>query len=141
MTCYSFSNRIKKMNQSNVLILYQQRQRDRRQRALLLHQNFDFLFYLGWSGCFHQSKHNIMKVVQSSTIYFQKCNNWIGVDLNLLTFLTLLDAGGGGVISHHSVRDAPTNPKSLDFSQFDPASNRVKVIGHTWDPVGSPPGQ
>ena len=40
-------------------------QRDRRQRALLQHQNFDFLFYLGWSGCFIQSKHIIMKVVQS----------------------------------------------------------------------------
>ena len=25
------------------------------------YQNFNFLFYLGWSGC----KHNIMKVVQS----------------------------------------------------------------------------
>ena len=25
-------------------------QRDRRRRALLKHQNFDFLFYLGWSG-------------------------------------------------------------------------------------------
>ena len=25
-------------------------QRDRTQRALLQHQNFDFLFYLGWSG-------------------------------------------------------------------------------------------
>jgi hypothetical protein len=34
-------------------------------RALLQHQNFDFLFYLGWSGCFTQSKHIIMKVVQS----------------------------------------------------------------------------
>ena len=40
-------------------------QRDRRQRASLQHQNFDFLFYLGWSGCFTQIKHNIMKVVQS----------------------------------------------------------------------------
>ena len=44
---------------------YYLQQRDRRQRALLQHQNFDFLFYLGWSGCFTQSKHNIMKVVQS----------------------------------------------------------------------------
>ena len=40
-------------------------QRDRRPRALLKHQNFDFLFYLGWSGCFTQSKHNIMEVLQS----------------------------------------------------------------------------
>ena len=40
-------------------------QRDRRWRALLKHQNFDFLFFLGWSGCFTQSKHNIMKVAQS----------------------------------------------------------------------------
>ena len=76
-------------------------QRDSRtRRALLQYQNFDFLFYLGWSGCFPQSKHNIMKVVQSLTIYFQKCNNRVGVDLNLF-----------------------------------------KVLGHTWDPVGSPPGQ
>ena len=45
--------------------LYKYSQRDRRQRALLQHQNFDFLFYLGWSGCFTQSKLNIMKVVQS----------------------------------------------------------------------------
>ena len=27
-------------------------QRDRRRGALLQHQNFNFLFYLGWSGCF-----------------------------------------------------------------------------------------
>ena len=40
-------------------------QRDRARRALLQHQNFNFLFYLGWSGCFTQSKHTIMKVVQS----------------------------------------------------------------------------
>ena len=33
--------------------------------ALLQHQDFNFLFYLGWAGCFTQSKHNIMKVVQS----------------------------------------------------------------------------
>ena len=31
-------------------------QRDRRQRALLQHQNFNFLSYLGWYGCFTQSK-------------------------------------------------------------------------------------
>ena len=41
-------------------------QRDRRRRALLQHQNFDFLFYLGRSGCFIlESKHIIVKVVQS----------------------------------------------------------------------------
>ena len=40
-------------------------QRDRRWRALLQYQNFNFLFYLGWSGCFTQRKHNIMKVVLS----------------------------------------------------------------------------
>ena len=40
-------------------------QRDRRRRALLQHQNFDSLFYLVWSVCFTQSKHIIMKVVQS----------------------------------------------------------------------------
>ena len=56
-----------------------------------------FLLYLGWSGCFTQSKHNIRKVVQS---YCQKCNNSIGVDLNVF-----------------------------------------KVLGHTWDPVGSPRGK
>ena len=33
--------------------------------ALLQPQNFNFLFYLGWSGCFTQSEHNITKVVQS----------------------------------------------------------------------------
>ena len=42
-----------------------QGQRDRRQRALLQHQHSDFLFHMGWSGCFTQSKQNIMKVVQS----------------------------------------------------------------------------
>ena len=88
----------KKWGHSN--FAFQHCQRDRRRRALLRHQNFDFLFYLSWSGCFPQSKHNIMKVVQSLTIYFQKCNNRVGVDLNLF-----------------------------------------KVLGHTWDPVGSPPGQ
>ena len=31
-------------------------QRDRRRRALLQHQNFDFLFYLGWSGCFYYNE-------------------------------------------------------------------------------------
>jgi hypothetical protein len=41
------------------------RQRDRTQRALLEYQNFNFLFYLGCFGSFTQSKHNIMKVVQS----------------------------------------------------------------------------
>ena len=47
-------------------------------------------------------------------------------------FLTLLDAGGGlarpplGVISRHSVGDAPTNSKFLDFSQFDPYFHLVK---------------
>ena len=46
--------------------------------------------------------------------------------------LTLYDAGGGshepplGIISHHSVGDAPTNPKFLDFSQFDPYFHLVK---------------
>ena len=34
-------------------------------KSLIMAQNFDFLFYLGWSGCFTQSKHNIMKVVHS----------------------------------------------------------------------------
>ena len=42
-----------------------QAQRVRKQRVLLQHQNFDFLFYLGLSGCFTQSKHIIMKVVQT----------------------------------------------------------------------------
>ena len=46
-------------------------QRDRTRGALLQHQNFNFLFCLGWSGCFTQSKH-IIKVVQSWNIYFQK---------------------------------------------------------------------
>jgi hypothetical protein len=46
-------------------LVFISRQRDRRRRALLQQQNFDFLIYLGWSGCFTQSKHNIMKVVQS----------------------------------------------------------------------------
>ena len=40
-------------------------QRDRTWRALLEYQNFNFLFYLGCIGSFTQSKHNIMKVVQS----------------------------------------------------------------------------
>jgi len=46
--------------------------------------------------------------------------------------LTLFHAGGGlagpllGVISCHSVVDAPTNPKFLDFSQFDPYFHLVK---------------
>ena len=40
-------------------------QRDRTRRALLQYQNFDFLFYLGCFGSFTQSRHNIMKVVQS----------------------------------------------------------------------------
>ena len=40
-------------------------QRDRTRRALLPYQNFDFLFYLGWSGSFPQSKHNIITVVQT----------------------------------------------------------------------------
>ena len=31
-----------------------------------------------------------------------------------------------GVISHHSVGDAPTNSKFLDFSQFDPYFHLVK---------------
>ena len=39
-------------------------QRDRTQRALLRYQNFDFLFYLGWSGSFPQTKKKKMKVVQ-----------------------------------------------------------------------------
>jgi hypothetical protein len=44
--------------------------------------------------------------------------------------------GGGshepplGIISHHSVGDAPTNPKFLDFSQFDPYFHPGKVIFH-----------
>ena len=37
----------------------------KRRRALIQHKNLDFLFYLGWSGCFTQSKLIIMKVVQS----------------------------------------------------------------------------
>ena len=83
-------------------------QRYRTQRAWLHYKNFDFLSHLSWSGSFPQSKHNIMKVVQ--TIYLQKYNkrvcpkksgpfHWLGVDLNL-----------------------------------------YKVLGHTWDPLGSPPG-
>ena len=46
--------------------------------------------------------------------------------------LTLSHPGGGshepplGVISHHSVGDAPTNPKFLDFYQFDPYFHLVK---------------
>ena len=50
---------------SQVMCHITKEQRDKRRRALLQHQNFDFLFYLGWSGSFTQSKHNIMKVVQS----------------------------------------------------------------------------
>merc|ERR1712051_390553 len=48
------------------------------------------------------------------------------------TLLTLFHAGGGshepplGVFSHHSVGDAPTNPKFLDFYQFDPYFHLVK---------------
>ena len=45
--------------------VYMKYQRDRRRRALLQRQNFVFLFYLGWSDCFTQTKHNKMKVVQS----------------------------------------------------------------------------
>ena len=43
-----------------------------------------------------------------------------------------IPCGGGphgpplGVISCHSVGDAPTNPKFLDFSQFDPYFHLVK---------------
>ena len=41
--------------------------------------------------------------------------------------LTLQDAGGGlGVISHHSVGDAPANPKFLDFCNFDPYFHLVE---------------
>ena len=46
--------------------------------------------------------------------------------------LTLLDVGGGphgptlGVISCHSVGDAPTNSKFLDFSQWNPYFHLVK---------------
>ena len=46
--------------------------------------------------------------------------------------LTLLDPGGGlarpplGVISCHSVEDAPTNSKFLDFSQLHPYFHLVK---------------
>ena len=48
--------------------------------------------------------------------------------------LTLYHVGGGphgpplGVISCHSVGDAPTNPKFLDFSQLDPYFHLVKLI-------------
>ena len=80
------------------------KQRYRRRRALLQHQNFDFLFYLGWSGCFTQSKHNIMKVVQSWTIDFQKCNNLAGVDLNLLKVLGhTWDPVHSGCLDHKKV--------------------------------------
>ena len=54
------------------------------------------------------------------------------VDRFHLKTLTLYHPGGGshepplGVISHHSVGDAPTNPKFLDFSQFDPYFHLVK---------------
>ena len=50
----------------------------------------------------------------------------------LVYSLTLFHAGGGlarpplGVISCHSLVDAPTNPKFLDFSQFDPYFHLVK---------------
>ena len=46
--------------------------------------------------------------------------------------LTIYTARGGshepplGVISHPSEGDAPTNPKFLDFSQFDPYFHLVK---------------
>ena len=71
-------------------------QRERRRRALLQHQNFDFLFYLGvvWLLYTKQAQYN------EGCAKFQKCNNQVGVDLNLF-----------------------------------------KVLWHTWDPVGSPPGQ
>ena len=45
-------------------VIYNLSQRDRTRRALLQYQNFDFLFYLGWSGSFPQSNNYIMKVVQ-----------------------------------------------------------------------------
>ena len=38
-----------------IFFLLMTQQRDRRQRALLQHQNLDFLFYLGWSGCLHKA--------------------------------------------------------------------------------------
>ena len=52
-------------NTISCLYIMEYVQRDRTQRALLQYQNFYFLFYLGWSGSFPQTKHNIMKVVQS----------------------------------------------------------------------------
>ena len=54
----------------------------------------------------------LTEVVEASWCYFFE--NW---------FLTLSPLG---VISHHSVGDAPTNPKFLDFSQFDPYFHLVK---------------
>ena len=33
-----------------------------------------------------------------------------------------------GVISHHSVGNAPTNPKFIEFSQFDPYFHLVKLF-------------
>ena len=66
--------------------------------------------------------------VRSERGDFNFCGKWSSRVLPL----TLLDAGGGshepplGVISHHSVGDAPTNPKFLDFSQFDPYFHLVK---------------
>jgi hypothetical protein len=49
----------------SVFSVYSGTQRDRRQRALFQHPISIFSFLGGWSGCFTQSKHNIMKVVQS----------------------------------------------------------------------------
>ena len=66
-----------------------------------------------------------MQFVVRKKIVLKKAGFWID-------FLPLYDAGGGshepplGVISHHSVGDAPTNPKFLDFSQFDPYFHLVK---------------
>ena len=51
----------------------------------------------------------------------------------VLKSLNPIPCGGGGshepplgVFSHHSVGDAPTNPKFLDFYQFDPYFHLVK---------------
>ena len=68
-------------------------------------------------------------------IILQKTNGYITSQRIVSTFsliLTLYHVGGGphgpplGVISCHFVGDAPTNPKFLDFSQFDPYFHLVK---------------
>ena len=71
------------------------------------------IFSFTWAGglaVFPQIKHNIMKVVQSQTILLQKYNNWV-----------------------YPKKCGPFYWLGVDLNLF-------KVLGHTWDPMGSPPG-